>query len=198
MTSIVLIYWWDWTEFISNNVVSNKREFAIDFLILIILEFLFGYFDSPLHLSLILLILGCLDMLWVVNHLYQFPELFRLKGKKWITEKILDILIYAFCLGSIYLTRNVIPVWAQGGIIIFGFVIVRNFGFSQVRNTHSIRSLLRKRKDEFQFRKALPKDATNIIEINNDYLNIDDQNGFLIIELDVAEVESDISAVPAA
>ncbi|MFL7793617.1 MAG: GNAT family N-acetyltransferase [Anaerolineae bacterium] len=196
VTSVVLLYWWDWTEFVSKRVASSKREFAIDFLILITLEFLFGRFNSPVRLAPIFLVLGCLDLLWVGNYLYQFREQYRSRGKRWILEKVLAIVIYALCYVTIYFTRNLAPIWILGGIMILGFALVRNVGFSQVKMISSLGALLRMLAGGFRFREALPGDAAAIAEINNSNLLVDSQKGFFIVELDAAEVERSIKEGP--
>ena len=37
VTSVVLLYWWDWTEYLEDNIVTTKRELIIDFAVLIAL-----------------------------------------------------------------------------------------------------------------------------------------------------------------
>ncbi len=71
ITYVILMYWWDWAEYISTEVYSTKRELIIDFIILFTMELFYVFYNQLLYLSLAFFILGICDFIWVSNYIYE-------------------------------------------------------------------------------------------------------------------------------
>lgn len=179
VTGVVLLYWWDWTEFIDENVVSTKSEFIIDFLILINLEILFLYFNKPLNLSIVFLVLSVLDFLWVINYTRQTSGNYLAKNRKWYMEKILGISIFAASYLIVNFLLTPISIVLSGIIVIFTFVMVRFVSFNQV-----------KKAEVFSLEIAQEDNFATIAEINNHYLGAQGKDSFMITPLSVKKIES--------
>ncbi|MCF7857699.1 MAG: GNAT family N-acetyltransferase [Candidatus Cloacimonetes bacterium] len=181
VTTVVLKYWWDWTEYISDNVVSSKREFALDFMILILLEFLFGFYNQPQKIALIFLGLAALNLLWVINHLLEFKEKNKPKANKWLLEKVLAVMIFSVVLLIIVKFGDLLPHYLEVAMIIIGYFVVRKVSFRQLKD-----------KKGTQIRAAVPEDAETITELNNSALHSKSPSGFMISKLEVRKVREQI------
>ncbi len=179
VTGIVLLYWWDWTEFLSDNVVSSKPEFIIDFLILIHLEVLFLYYNKPLNLALIFIILAFLDLSWVINYILQNKGNFIAKNKTWIAEKIVALIIFSSTYLLLHFLWFDMKLFYQGLIIITAFILVRTISFRQV-----------KKAPRYSLDKATEMDFITISEINNSYLDPEKNRAFMISEMSEEIIES--------
>lgn len=172
VTGVILLYWWDWTEFLSDNVVSSKAEFIIDFLILINLEVLFLYYNKPINLSIVLIILSVLDLAWVVNYIKQNNGNFLAKNKRWLFEKFFAISLFT---GFFFLNKYAISntkLFYQGFAVIVSFILVRKISFKQV-----------KKATRYNLEEAKESDYRNISQINNSYLNPKENESFMITEM---------------
>ena len=172
VTGVVLLYWWDWTEFLSDNVVSSKSEFIIDFLILINLEVLFLYYNKPYNLSFIFILLAILDLSWVINYIVQNKGNYIAKNKTWIAEKIVAIVLFT----TIYIlekyTLSEFDLIYQGLAVIITFILVRKISFKQVKNA-----------PRYSLDIAKPDDFKIIAEINNSYFDPEKNKAFMITEM---------------
>ncbi|ADU32082.1 GNAT family N-acetyltransferase [Evansella cellulosilytica] len=184
VTSVVLLYWWDWSEYIEEEVKSTKAEFIIDFMILICLQMLFANFNQPQDLAMYFVVLGCLDLLWVLNYIYFMKHeslQSNMKAKPWILEKVFCIGVYL--LAWMILNTYSFSTYINIAIIIASFVIVRNLGFVQVR-----------RKMKFMFEKATDADVSQMIEIHQTYHRRERKEGSLSKQLDVYEISNIIES----
>jgi L-amino acid N-acyltransferase YncA len=180
---VILVYWWDWTEYVSENLVSSKVEFLIDFLILIALELLFSFFSSPYFLIRVFLGLGVLNLAWVINFNIHRKTLKSRKSLWWIFEKIIVIAVYitAFIFITFVIPRE--SIYISGGIIIVSFILVRFIGFTQLRGE----------QHPYTIRKAKPEDAQSITQLNNKWFSGgNNDRGFLVTTLEENEVKKDI------
>ena len=172
VTGVILLYWWDWTEFLSDNVVSSKSEFIIDFLILINLEVLFLYYNKPYNLAFIFIILALLDMAWVINYIVQNKGNYIAKNKTWIAEKIIAIILFT----TIYIlqkyTFSELDLIYQGLAVIITFILVRKISFKQVKNA-----------PRYSLDIAKTEDFSIIAEINNSYFDPEKNKAFMITEM---------------
>jgi L-amino acid N-acyltransferase YncA len=181
---VILVYWWDWTEYVSENVISSKIEFVVDFLILIALELLFSFFNNPYFLIRVFIGLGVLNLLWVINYNIHTRAFGNKRSLWWMLEKVIVIVIYVvvFILITYVLPKN--ANYISAGLIIISFVIARFIGFSQLRGSHS-----------FKIRKAKPDDASAIVSLNNKWYTEGSNNkGFLVTLLDEKQVAKDIES----
>ncbi|MET3697926.1 L-amino acid N-acyltransferase YncA [Bacillus oleivorans] len=161
--SVALIYWWDWSEHVESDVKTTKREFFIDFLILLNLEMLFAYFNDLHSLAFAFIVLGILDFFWVLNFQYEAKRagtFQKNRAKVWLLEKVLVILIYGFSWALIQFTLVSNYTILQMVCIISSFILVRNFGFNNVKDSR-----------EYTFEKATYYDIEEIVDINNSYFN---------------------------
>lgn len=182
VTGVVLLYWWDWTEFIEKETSSTKLEFFIDFILLIALEMLFVYYNKPSELAVVFIAIGFIDFIWVINHLF---ELKKSKGNysrhqmKWIVEKVLCIILYATSYGLInYFQGNLL---FQYTCIVVTFIIVRKIGFI---STKIVKRII--------FCKADTNNIKEIVQINNEYFDEDvdiDDKGFLLKKYTYKEIK---------
>jgi L-amino acid N-acyltransferase YncA len=182
VTLVILIYWWDWTEYIGDNVVSTKREFIIDFLILINLEILFLLFNNPVSLSVGFIILGTLDLLWVLNYVFEKSDNYRANTAKWIAEKLFSIALFSgiWMLEKYVLKNN--HNLMQGGVLIGAFCLSRLISFNQLFHSAS-----------FNLVPATLEDYDSIVKINNSYLNPEGKKAFLISELTIEKIKKHVS-----
>ncbi len=181
VTTVVVLYWWDWKATFEDSIISNRTEFAIDLLILITLEFLFRYFDDPQRLIQTFVVLGLLDLAWVINYVVRFHQEHAARRRAWIAEKLFVILIYSVVAALIATAASAWPIPLQDAMIVVTFAIVRFVGFRQA-----------KQASRLAFRAAVHSDATAIAEINNDHFRATGEQGFLITELDPADVSEEI------
>ena len=172
VTGVILLYWWDWTEFLNDHVVSTKTEFVIDFLILINLEILFVYYNSPYNLAIVFIILAILDLAWVINYIYQTSGDFVAKNRIWLFEKFTSIIIFAgvYLLIRFWLIDE--NLYFQGGLVVASFVAVRKLSFRQV-----------KKAQRYSFLTAEEEDYPKIAAINNSYLDPKKNKAFMITGL---------------
>ena len=182
ITSVILVYWWDWTDFINDNVVTSKREFIIDFSILIILEVLFLFYNEPQNLIIVFIVLAFLDLLWVLNYIIYKSDNFLANSKKWIAEKVfaIFIMIIAWCGLTIFLKET--PVLIQGITVIVAFVSVRLISFKQLTQISN-----------YELVMAKESDYDSLCMINNAYLNPDGKESFIISKLDINTVHEKIN-----
>ncbi len=189
VTTIVLTYWWDWSEYIEADVQTSKREFAIDFFILIFLESLFAYYNNPAQLAIILFILAVLDLIWMINFVWESNKESRnsiIKAKTWLKEKILVILVYACTWSIFYVFKDNLYFYLQTAIIIISFTTARYIGFRYLKKAKNL-----------IFRPAAPSDIQAIVKINNQYTELGnnaDNHGLLLKKLDMENVENSIAA----
>jgi len=177
VTGVVIIYWWDWTEFIGDHVVSSKAEFIIDFLILITLETLFLFYDQPVNLALVFVVLTVFDLCWVLNYKYQHSGNFFADNNLWILEKVMAIALSA----SIYLTlakylTGLEHYW-KGAIVIATFIAIRKMSFRQVKKAQS-----------YELKEAAPEDFEEIARMNNHYLGGNNKKSFMISPLSTDQI----------
>ena len=173
--SVLLIYWWDWTEYIEDQVKTTKLEFSINFFILLTLEMLFAYYNDVEFLSGIFLFLGIIDLIWVVNHIHELKHegvFSTVRAIRWYAEKIVIIIIYSVPYIIINYFDIIDNIYIKSGLIIAGFIISRYVGFKQVKSTM-----------KFYFSEATENDADKIAEINNDHYNRTSEQGFMISKL---------------
>ncbi len=171
ITAVILIYWWDWTEFINDNVVTSKREFIIDFGILICLEVLYLYYNDPHNLIIIFFILSLLDFFWVFNYIIYKSDNFIANSKKWILEKIVAIII----IGAAWIlltTLREIHILMQGLIVIASFIAIRLTSFRQLTQI-----------SDYELIEAKEKDLQALCNINNSHLNPDGKKSFIISKI---------------
>jgi len=169
VTGVVLLYWWDWTEFISESVVSSTSEFIIDFMILICLEILFLFFNKPVNLAFVFLLISVFDFAWVVNYIYQTSGNFVAQNSKWIVEKVIALCIYVVLFISLYFFFPYLPDTIKGGAVVATFLMVRFVSFNQV-----------KKAQKYTFCRATNEELNIICEINNSYLVQEDEKAFMI------------------
>ncbi|MBI9011232.1 MAG: GNAT family N-acetyltransferase [Clostridiales bacterium] len=145
VTAIVLTYWWDWTEYVEGEVSNSKREMALDFGILIVLEMLFAYYSSMQSIAYIFLVTAVLDLLWVLNHLhetkmYKGDTKQRKRTKTWLAEKFMGIGIYILLIIAVKYTDELISHSIVEYItlteVILAFVIVRKVSFNQIHKVN--------------------------------------------------------------
>lgn len=161
--SVALIYWWDWSEHVESDVRTTKREFIIDFLILLNIEMLFAYFYDLKSLATAFIVLGFLDLLWVLNFQYEAKQAGTFQSKRaktWILEKVVVILIYV--LSCVLVTYTIISSYEilQMACIILSFICVRNVGFNNIKDSRN-----------FTYIKATYSEIQDIVEINNSYFD---------------------------
>lgn len=182
VTTVVLLYWWDWKATFEESVVSSRTEFAIDLLLLIALVFLFRYYDNPIRLGLVFVAIGFLDLLWVINYSVRSRGDHGARRRAWIGEKVLVIAIYS---ATWLLLRTAVsdwPVFAQDALIVSAVAIVRFVGFRQAKKGARI-----------SFRAAESSDAVVIAQINNEHFRAVGSQGFLITEIEPAGVADRIA-----
>ncbi|MBD3290101.1 GNAT family N-acetyltransferase [candidate division KSB1 bacterium] len=182
VTSVVLLYWWDWTEYLEENIVTTKRELVIDFAILIALELLFGYYNEPLSLIKIFIALSLFNFVWVINHLQEFKKFSTSAGKRWILEKIAAIIFYTAVYFALSYFEAVIPHILQAAVVVLSFMTVRTISFSALRKAGKI-----------QYRKAIVSDIDQIIHINDSYVKTSADSGFLISLMDKGQLENELA-----
>ncbi|GAA0327686.1 hypothetical protein GCM10008967_17740 [Bacillus carboniphilus] len=161
--SVALVYWWDWSEYVESDVRTTKREFIIDFLILLNIEMLFAYFYDLKGLAVAFIVLGFLDLAWVINNQYEAKKagtFQKNRAKTWILEKCIVIAIYTFSWLLISFTFVSNYHLLQMICVIFSFILVRNVGFNNVKDSR-----------EFSFHKASYQDIQDIVDINNSYFD---------------------------
>ncbi len=184
VTLVVLLYWWDWTEFIESEVVSSKRELFIDFIIFFCIELLYVFYDQPLRMAFAFLLLGFADLIWVTNYIYEMNA--KQKGSTidktgWIFEKLLCITLYGISFLAIwFIDIGPYTVWVDLAIIIGTFLLVRNIGFLNVK------------KDKIFFCNPDLDDVPALLKINKSYLGKKRKDGYLINKMELAEVTKDI------
>jgi L-amino acid N-acyltransferase YncA len=172
VTGIVLLYWWDWTEFLSDNVVSSKTEFIIDFLILINLEVLFLFYNKPYNISVIFIILSLLDLSWVINYIIQNKGNYIAKNKTWIAEKIVAIALFTTLFLLLKYPFSSVELFFQGLAVIILFILVRKISFKQVKNA-----------PRYSLDIAKPEDFEIIADINNSYYDPEKNKAFMITQM---------------
>lgn len=173
--SVLLIYWWDWTEYIEHQVKTTKLEFSINFLILLTLEMLFAYYNDVEYLSGIFLFLGIMDLIWVANHIHELKRegvFSTVRATKWLIEKFVIIFIYSVSYVIINHLEITNSIYIKSGIVIASFILSRNVGFKEVKSTMKL-----------YFSEATENDVEAIVEINNDHYNRTSEQGFLISKL---------------
>ncbi len=177
---VILRYWWDWTEYINEKVVSSKFEFAIDFLILINLELLFVYFKTPKYLALVFVGLSVLNLIWVVNFVYKNVEYYIKNKRQWYLQKVLAIVIYAanfFVMNYLLYDYQLI----NGLILIVSYVGVRKICFAELKGVLS-----------YELKPAASCEYELISEINKDNLDPKKNESFIISELSEATIKEKI------
>ncbi|MDY6799837.1 MAG: GNAT family N-acetyltransferase [Bacteroidota bacterium] len=172
VTGIVLLYWWDWTEFLGDNVVSSKAEFIIDFLILINLEVLFLFYNKPENIALIFILLALLDFAWVINYIIQNKGNYIAKNKTWISEKIVALVLFTTLYFLLKYTFSDIELIYKGLTTILTFILVRKISFKQLKNA-----------PRYSLEIAKPEDYEVIAEINNSYFDPEKNKAFMITEM---------------
>ncbi len=169
VTGVVVIYWWDWIEYIEKEIISAKSELMIDFAILITLEMLFVYYNRPSLLAFAFIVLSLCDLLWVLNHIrlnqtYKKESKSNACNKKWIFEKLTSSFIYLLLwISMLYIIPTLTSPFDQILTVIFfigAFVIVRKVSFRQV-----------KKSSVYEIRKAGDLDVSAILSINHSYFN---------------------------
>ena len=177
VTAVILIYWWDWTDFISENVISSKSEFILDFLILIALEILFLVYNQPQKLALVFLVLSTLDFFWVINYIRQKSDAFIANSKKWLYEKVLGISLYAASYAVLFFFLSEHAFLLQGGVVILAYVLVRKLSFRETKQSSGY-DLIRANTAHFKAISA----------INNAHLNPEGKKSFMISSLSIDSI----------
>jgi L-amino acid N-acyltransferase YncA len=97
VVSVVIFYWWEWSESIDEQFVTTARDFVINLLILCVFFLMFRSFCSPLTLAGLLIVLALLDLVWVTNFVIT-TRLFRHASRgvmaRWFARKFLAILVF--------------------------------------------------------------------------------------------------------
>ncbi|MCL3782175.1 GNAT family N-acetyltransferase [Prolixibacteraceae bacterium JC049] len=182
VTGVILLYWWDWTEYIAENVVSTKREFIIDFLILITLELFFLFFTHPIKLSFAFILLGIWDLFWVFNYISENNGEFVADNRRWLFEKLGAISLYGISFAiNYFVLANFDRIWG-GLLIILTFTIVRNLSFKQVKKSMT-----------YMMVKAVENEYDDIVKINNSYLGAENSDAFIIIPLTIEAIKENVS-----
>ncbi len=184
ITAVVFLYWWDWSEYVESEIKTTKLETSIDFLLLISLFMLYYFYSEPIGIAFVFLILGIIDLAWVINHLFEISskeKIISIDKRGWILEKIVCISIYGLTIALLYLFVNLLESqfiikWIQIILIIGAFILVRCIGFKSIK------------QEPRYFSKAKLKDVDQIIEINKSYLTLKTKSGFFIRDLEKKEV----------
>ena len=129
---VITIYWWDWNDYISDNIVNSKSEFVIDFSILIILELLFVYHNDIRKISFVLVLVSLFDLLWVVEHVrrrghsfYDDKEKIRKrKVRSWVVKRIFGIFVYLSFAGLL-ICGPTSPTYTALLSVVIAFALVR-------------------------------------------------------------------------
>lgn len=190
LTGIVACYWWNWVVYVEENAKASFSEFVIDFLLLLTMAFLFVRFPEPKDLVRIFLVLGWLDLIWVINDILLDQEertstagiwlrLFKNK-RAWlrvlnserIDEKLFAIAIYTFSLCLVYFLRN------TGSRGLLAFCVFSAAIFVQLRCFRGLR-----RKDGITFRVIQDNEIPRLLAINRLYTDPSLSDGFLLEEL---------------
>jgi len=149
VTVVVCLYWWDWNENIESKVKSSFTEFIIDMFILFTLESLFFVFEKPVGLAFLFFILSILNLIWVLNFLWEkhkqlkFESIGYLKNKgdkPYLKKKIYSIFLFIDSLILVIIIKE----WdflgkLQLGISIFYFgwsFIILIWGLRFLRKEH--------------------------------------------------------------
>jgi L-amino acid N-acyltransferase YncA len=180
VTVIVSLYWWDWAAYVEKYFLATPVEFAIDFACLIVLEFLFVHFKEPVRLAWNFLALGVVDLIWVINHIWQRPEQTFSIRRRWVLQKILGLAIYGGGLSLVLFMHNKgFGIERLGASVILTAFLVRWLCFREVRRIYVA-----------TFRAAHKDDTPRIVQINRDYIDTARSDAFLLESLSEREVRS--------
>lgn len=182
VTAVVLLYWWDWTEYIASNVVASKVEFAIDFALLVCLELLFGHFDKPGRLSQIFVAIAVVDVLWVLHHVTRSSLTGRRKSRRWIEQKVLALALYSLLCATLLSVGESWPRALQAALVMGGFVLARVVGFRELKD------------GQVMVRRARPADAPALVEINNSLLVPGADKGFFLFPFEEKQLREEIES----
>ncbi len=183
---IVLKYWASWAEDVEYDVGMSKREFVIDFCILLNLELFFVFAQQPLVFGMLLMSLAVLDLVWVINHLHDIQAAVAMpnvRPSRWILEKAVAVAIFGAAAGTLAavrdwgavsaLTRSAWHPAFEIGVLIGVFALVQTVCFNEVRRSGAL-----------VFRGARPDDADGIAEIHNENVLVPEaaaeKSGFLL------------------
>ena len=171
VTIVVTLYWWDWAAYVSSYFVASSYEFVIDFINLVVLEFLFVYFNDVQTLAIIFFVLGIIDFVWVANYLWQSGEKPSLRNG-WVQQKITAIFLYGVSLLIVAQDKITLPLELLVLTVIVTYALVRLFCFKGVKREASI-----------NLRAAKVRDIESILEINHQYVDKNLNDKFLISKL---------------
>lgn len=177
VTSVVVLYWWDWRYYIEEHVVESRIEFVIDFGVLIALQMLFVLYRNPTTLVRAFLVLGILDFLWVANHVLQTREKSRTRIIRWILEKALVIVLFAALTFVFIYAGCQLSHLQQIVVLIVTFIIVRLIAFRSLKGPSAP-----------VVRPAKQGDAAVILALNNEAIRIGAKGGFILSELTDTEL----------
>lgn len=190
-TAVVLVYWWDWTDFVGEHVATSLGELFLDFLELIVMVYLFRTHESPAAFAATLAVLAVSDLVWVANHLRGCVACRRLHSSGWIPRKFLGVAI----LGAVWLVvrfgepglRALHPIvghWMPVVVLVAGFLAVRRFASSHVRSVPRAR-----------FRPARAADAAGIAAVHAQWAGErTEEAGFLLTPLKREDVERSLES----
>ncbi len=173
---VTIRYWLDWATYISGEIRSTNNEFVIDFAILINLLLLFGYYQDIKVLAILFFSLSVFDGFWVLNYVTENSKNLRegvINSRKWILEKLVGSIIFAFSAGMIWITD--LHFLIQLSLILISFISVRKLSFRSVKKARGL-----------VFEEAKISDLDDITRIHNDNArkNLKRLNqGFLLGEL---------------
>ncbi|WP_321372114.1 GNAT family N-acetyltransferase [uncultured Draconibacterium sp.] len=179
---VAIRYWLDWIEYIQEKVKTTKREFIIDFLILINILLLFSFFYKINTLTLLMLSISTFDLIWTLNYIFENRNEDNLKfvnQRNWIIEKLINIIIWG-CTSVFILGLNIESYLLNAAIVISAYSLTRIIGFSTLRTN----------TNQLKIEQAVEEDFETIASIHNRNILkrnaiIETDGGFLLSPINV-------------